>query len=196
VPTGSAAEGPTPAGGAESPPVERLGVWIGGAVALDPGGLTPAWQIDVRLRWRPVAAFSVAARLWIPTAPVVVEAREGSSEQTLLFAGADVVWHPFPSASILALDLGVLGGVIWMRSSGTAAAGYVGRVEDVVFGAVGADATATVRLLGWLSLYLSGAVLVAMPRAVVAFAGRDVAEWGRPAVMLSLGFRVRLWEGS
>ncbi len=88
-----------------------------------------------------------------------------------------------------------LGGGAWLgvlSVRGAADPPYVGRSDRVMTLVPHIDAGGTVRISDRIAVGLRFSGAIAAPEAVVRFAGRDVANWGRPFVLATLGLEVGL----
>lgn len=162
-----------------SPPGPRFRLELGPRAAFSPGaGVFP--ELLLRARLAEGARLSVGLDVQIPTLPARISAAEGSA--TLSFgaalAAADLSFAPSEEDRLrLGGGLGPL--LLWM--DGSAAPGFRGQAETLA--ALATELRlAYGRRLGplWLWVELSG--LLAFPRPVVRFAGRTIADFGRPLI--------------
>jgi hypothetical protein len=72
-------------------------------------------------------------------------------------------------------------------AGGAAEAGYAERSETIFGAGPVLRASAAARLTDWYLLRLELLAAITTPRAVLRFADREVATWGRPFLQLTLG---------
>ena len=171
------------------PPEGAFSLVLAPAVALSPGDLGAVPQIDLWGRLRAASRFVIAARLTLPTLPVVVEGRAGRATVTLATASivGDVL---FVGESRWRGHAGVGFGAAWAHMEGTAAQAFIGRGDDVfvaltyVHGGASYGLSRTVRLFADLTCGM------ATPRPVVVFGDTTVASWGQPVFTTALGLEM------
>ncbi|MFO0725107.1 MAG: hypothetical protein U1E65_15105 [Myxococcota bacterium] len=158
---------------------------LGARALLDPGGdVGAAPLILARARLELGDPWAVGLELMLPTAPARVSGAAGTASvycaSALLDATLSLSFDPQDHLRFGA-GLGLLG----LFMSGAPATGYQGR-DDVVW-ALGSElSVAYGRTLGPLRLWLELSALLALPRPVVRFGGREAADVARPALGVSL----------
>jgi hypothetical protein len=174
-------------------PERTLSLVIAPAAALSPGGIGVTPQLDVWLRVRATAHFTLALRILAPTFPAAIDAPEGRSTVTLgaTSLGGDVLFGR--TAAALRGHAGVGVGLLWTHLEGTAAQPFAGRSDDLFSALSYLHGGATYALGESVRIFADGTVGVATPRPVVRFADRAVASWGQPAVALALGVELPLF---
>jgi len=174
-----------------SPPerqAHHLMLQVGPALAVSPGGVGPSGQALVGLRWRPASALGMDAWSLLPVVSGSTRRPEGTADVSPLFFGADVAaWLLAPDADF---QLSGAGGIALVRLAieGHAQPPLASRAETAL-AALPFARVAVERPIGdRLGVELDGFVGVTAQRAVLRFAGREVADWGRPLVIGTLCF--------
>ena len=163
---------------------------IGPAFSLSPGGVTAAPHFVASLRWHAASRFDLGVTTIAPIIPAVVDGPEGRSTVTLTSSClvGDLLLLPRDATYGARAGLGV--GLLWTHLEGSSSPGFRGRGEDV-FTSLWLVHAGVSRALGTsVRLWLDATLAITAPRLVVRFAGRDVAEWGRPAVLGAAGLEL------
>jgi hypothetical protein len=167
--------GPPPA----TPP--RFGVGLGAGPLLSPGGIDPSWQILLKARFVIAPRWGLELCAMLPTLPSTLEQPEGSADISIFFVGSALTLDllPEPSHWTARAALGV-GGVA-LRMVGSANELYVGRTDNVLVALPYTHLDLLYDIATDVRLGASIWAGVALPRATITFADRQVASWGRPA---------------
>jgi hypothetical protein len=159
----------------------RFGVGLGAGPLLSPGGVDPSWQILLKARYLITPRWGAELFALLPTLPSTIEQPEGSADISIFFVGAALTLDLVPLSSPWTARAGLGVGGAALRMVGSATASYVGRTDNVI---VTIPYTRLDLLYDIASDVRFGASIwagVALPRATVTFADRQVASWGRPA---------------
>jgi hypothetical protein len=159
----------------------RFGIGLGAGPLLSPGGIDPSWQLLLKARYVMAPRWGAELFVLLPTVPSTIQQPEGSADISVFFLGAaltvDLLPKPDPWTARAALGVGSA----VLRMAGSASPLYVSGIDNVV---VALPHTRLDLLYSISSDVRLGASIwsgVALPRATVKFAGRQVASWGRPA---------------
>lgn len=178
-----------------APPGKAPLMWahLAGGVESSPGGLGPSAELlgELRLQlgsWLDVGAFGAFS----PVAAQITAA-EGiaRSRHAILGLAADVDAR----LGVATLSLGA-GGVIalfWLNGDAPAS-GYAGQSASIATAGPLVRACGALDVTPSLRLRTELATGVTMPHAVIRFAGRQVADWGQPFVLLTLGLELGFLE--
>jgi hypothetical protein len=197
VPPPSPAPSPPPP--ARPPPVSvpaqprRFWLALGPALAISPGGLGLTPHVDLGASVRRTEALAIVARFIAPTVPARVDAPEGHASILLSAAtlGADLLLASHSSSVRPRVGAGV--GVLWVHMEGDASGAFIGR-GDAVLSALGTvHGGLLVRLGDGVRLFFDATLALAAPRPVARFADRQVASWGQPALLSTVGLQVALF---
>jgi hypothetical protein len=173
---------------ASAMPTSRPGIWVhvGGGAEASPGGLGPAAEILGELRLEPRSWLSVSALGVFGPVSVQVEGPEGvaSVRHSMVGAAMDVQAR----MGVVTMSGGLGAALAIFSLSGQARSpGYGGRDDSIttlgpiVRSCISADVMRTLRLR---TQVLVG---VTFPHAVIHFAEREVADWGWPFALVTLG---------
>ena len=175
------AEAPSPAR------PRRFWIELAPAFSKSPGGLPGAFEgwLDLRVQATQHAAFGLFALA--PLSRARLQNNQGSARLStwLVGAGADL------NLRRARWELGVRAGagVLLMSMNGSAApaTGLRSAEDSVLAAAVLAGPSAHLALGAGFGLCARVFVGAALPRVAVRFAGEDVAHWGRPFALATLG---------
>ncbi|WAS91828.1 hypothetical protein [Nannocystis punicea] len=174
------------------PAAPRFFIHLAPAVAGSPGGLGPSLHALLGLRWMPHRHLGLAIQALAPTVGTVASGPEGTARihTALVLAGLHVSfvrssarWQP---------DAGVGIGPAFLRMRGSAAPAYGDATEVVASAAFAARFGLAVAVHPRVRLRLDGHIGALVPRPLVRFAGRTVADWGRPFGIGALGVEIVL----
>jgi hypothetical protein len=172
----------------------RLALELAPALALSSGGLGPALDGFVAVRWRFAAALSISGFALAPIFSERLEEPEGSARiSTFIFGGAADV-HVGGARWELRIGPG-LGGVVSLMD-GAASAPFKGVHQTVT--AAAPLGHAAVRLAlghGW-GLSVGALAGLTFPALSIVFAQRVAAHWGRPFAVFTLGIEAPLVDGN
>ena len=178
---------PPPAAIAPSPPSDpRLWIHVAVGGEASPGGLSPAADLVVALRFepRPWIALSVFGA-WSPTSAQIGAVEGGASVRRSL-AGCAFDLQARTGATTLSIGGG--GALVFMAVRGQSpAAGYAGQDASLVTAGPLLRGGAAFAISSSFRLRTELTTGVTFPRATISFADREAAAWGRPFAMLTLG---------
>jgi hypothetical protein len=164
----------------------RLWVHAAGGAEASPGGLGPAAEILGELRFEPRSWLSVSALGVIGPVSSQVEGPEGVASVRHSMAGAAMDVQARTGVMTISGGLGAAL-AIFSFSGQARSPGYGGRDDSIVTlgpilrSCVSADVMRTLRLRTQLL------VGITFPHAVIHFAEREVADWGWPFGLATLG---------
>ena len=176
---------PPPPSAPSSDPADAY-VGLGASLAASPGGVPPSGHLFVGYRHHLGSLFRVSALALLPTFAPRVEARGGAATFAVGLIGAglevgsprDQRWQPWAGAGL---------GATWARLDGSGAA-----ENAVSFAPYGRAGVGFAAARGWV-LHLSALGGMTEPYPVVRQGPREVARWGRPFVVGTLGVDVALF---
>jgi hypothetical protein len=178
-----------------APPMKAPLLWahLAGGAESSPGGLGPSVELFGELRLQLRSWFDVGAFGAFSPVAAQVTAAEGiaRSRHAILGVAADVGGR----FGVATASLGA-GGVIalfWL-SGDAPAPGYAGQNASVTTAGPLVRACGSLDVTPSLRLRSELAAGVTMPHAVIRFAGRQVADWGQPFVLLTLGLELGFLE--
>ena len=164
---------------AESAP--KFGIGLGVGPVLSPGGVLPSWQLMLKARYVMAPRWGAELVTLLPTLPSAIQQPEGSADISIFFVGAaltlDLLPPPNPWTARAALGVGGAA----LRMVGAANAPYVSRTDNVIVALPYTRLDLLYRIASDVRFGASIWAGVALPRATVTFADRQVASWGRPA---------------
>lgn len=188
VPSTSATAAP-PASSATRP-VSRIGLYVGPALVVSPGGVPvmPAFRAGVSYRIiGPLEADGLAT---IPLTEGQVSAANGRIDLRVLAFGGGLSARFSEVAPRLSLRAGAGLGVIGFIFQGRAEAPYPAASGDRWSALPYAGAGAGVRLTPVLSLRADVHAALSLPPAALRIAGQQVASFGLPILLVSLALEV------
>jgi hypothetical protein len=168
-----------------SPATRRMWLVLGGGAEASAGGLGPSAAILAELRFEPQPWLDVSAFGVLAPFPAQVEGHEGAASVRQAVAGLAVDVQSRLARANVSLGLGAA--IAELSTKGQPSPGYAANdassltAGPVLRSCASIDVTPAVRLRAEI---LGG---VTAPRAVIRFAGREVAAWGRPFGLLILG---------
>jgi hypothetical protein len=173
--------------------VDMRALWLRAAAGAtySPGGLGVLPELLLSLRVQPMARFSASAfsALDLSSAELVAPEGTASVRHTILGVTADLAG---PETRRLHGSIGAGIALALLRVDGrTSEAAYRARVEHTFGVGPVLRTSAAAQLTATLALRLELLIGVSVPHAVVRFAGREVASWGLPYGLLTLGLEAR-----
>lgn len=180
-----------PAGSTPPRPRPRLApwLWLRAAIgaAYSPGGLGYHSQLLASLRVQPRSVLSASVFAALDLRSTTLREPEGAARVHTTLTGLVVEVVPLAQRHVTTA-LGAGAALAFLRVEGAAAeAGYVARAETIVGAGPVVRASAAARLANWYLLRVELLAAITTPRAVLRFADREVATWGRPFLLLTLG---------
>ena len=167
----------------EPDPSPRFGAFFGVGAGNGTDGVSEYLRVGAEVIPSPWLSLSLSGS-WQPL-PDTITAPEGNASVRVFIAtlGADLQF--VDDRLRLGVGPAFLLGMVDME--GTARGNYSGRGERVLTTGATLHGMSSLELVGPLHLRADAEIGLAMPRVVVRFAGRDVASWGRPYVLCTLG---------
>ncbi len=165
--------------------------FLGPGLLVGPGGVPVTPQLLVGGHYRAVWRLGVDARLVIPTTAGRVSAPEGSMElRTLIMGAAATLQLTEPGSTWTALTgLGLGAAHLWFAGDAlaptTAAEGSTWAATPF------AELAASYRLHPMLALRGDALATLLRPEPILRIAGREVASFGQPALVLAVAIEVR-----
>lgn len=163
-------------------PQPRPGRWslvAGPAVVANLGAGSPSWGLDLGVGLRLWRWLSLAASGFVPFVPGELSERDGTATLLPFIVRAGALAEPWRRARLSpALGLGI--GLLIARSSGDAPASEVERVDWVAAALPYAELRLALRITSNVRIVASSTVGLALPTLPIRFAGRAIADVGRP----------------
>jgi hypothetical protein len=175
---------------AAAPVTPQLWLELAPAVVLSPGGLGPQLGGLVSARAQLSAQVSIAGLAVVPLWRAELEADEGRARVATWLLGAAIDAHARLRAWELSGGAGIASALTPM--SGSAAAPFEGVDQLETSAAPFLRGSLQLELGGSLRACLRALIGFALPEVAVSFEERDVASWGRPFALLSLGVELPL----
>jgi hypothetical protein len=168
-----------------APPRWRLSLAPG--LLLSPGGFGGSASLALGLDWMPSDHVGVFALAAIPLTGAHIARPQGSADLTILLAGGGVRFLPASATSawIPSIDLGLA--AVSLRSAGTANPGFVASSPSAVTAAPFARLGLAFAPLPRLRLRADVLAGLATPGITVQFAQHEIATWGAPLVLSTVG---------
>jgi hypothetical protein len=165
----------------------RLWVHVAGGAEASPGGLGPAGEILGEVRFEPQPWLDISAfGVFSPVPAMLNGPPEGvaSSRHAIVGSAADAQLRLGGANAAVGL-----GGVVAIFSlSGHALApGYAGQDASIVTAGPVLRTCASLEITPALRLRTELVGGITVPHAVIRFAGREVADWGNPFGLITLG---------
>lgn len=162
-----------------------------GAVAgsASPGGVPADGHLALGLTLDFSQHLAASGLLLTPSIFSEVSGSEGSAAVHMSLGLLELAWT---GGARLEPVLGAGAGVAWLITSGDAAAGFQAQSDASLVPMGVLRAGLAWQLSDTLRAALDGRVGATASRVRVRFDSREVAEWGRPLVLLSAGIEVRL----
>lgn len=163
---------------------------VGVGVVASPGGVPTAASVTAGVSWFPSPHYGIAVVAAASPFPSTVVAAEGSSAVWTGMAGLGFAANATDPRAALGLRIEAGLGVSWMHMEGHAIAPFEDGEADIVFALPYVRPSLRLRLFPAMAIRLDVLAGVAFPRPVIAFAEEEVAAWGQPVVIPSLGIEV------
>jgi hypothetical protein len=167
------------------------GLSVGPALLVSPGGVPAAVLVRLGAGWDPIPRVGIEATVFVPATAGTVSAPEGSVDLRVLWAGGGVRGLLTDPASDLSVAVGLGLQAVMLSFSGTTMPPWTADSGSRWAAAPYVSATVAYRLHPHVALRLDVLAAFVRPEAVVRIAGRDIASFGEPAVVPSLGVEVR-----
>jgi hypothetical protein len=193
APTFVSREPPLPPAVAPPPTLPTASLELGPAIALSPGGVPVTAQAALAFRWYPMPRFDLAVMVLAPTVPATVRSTEGSTTAFLSAVGLQGDFLIAERTATFNARVGAGVGLLWSHLEGSAVSPFEGRVENVWLPLPFLRAGASRALGSTVRLWLDVGVAITPSRLVIHFAGREVANFGRPMVFSTLALEVALF---
>jgi hypothetical protein len=161
------------------------------AVILSPGGVSPSFGVRIGAGWDFIPRLGLEAMAIIPATAGTVTAMEGAVDLRALAVGGGLRAVLTDPAAPFSFALGL--GVDAMMLS------FSGRAQPPLTAETGSrwgvapylSATAAYRVHAMVSLRLDVLTAIVRPEPILRVAGSEIASFGLPAVVPSLGVEVR-----
>lgn len=170
---------------ASSPSSRRLWVQLAGGAEASAGGLGASGEILAEVRLEPRPWFDISAFGVFAPVPVQVEGPEGVASVHHGLAGAAADAQTRLAGAHLSAGLGAA--VALFSLKGQPASGYAAESASIVTAGPVLRSCASIDVTTRLRLRAELLGGITAPHAVIRFAGREVADWGRPFGLLTLG---------
>jgi hypothetical protein len=192
IPVASEAESGSEAASLSAParPRSRFALDLGPGVALSPGGLGPLAVVELGVRVRLTHDLALSLLGVVPLTRQSFESDEGEADVTSYVVGSafELEWARWSFGSIRS---GAGGGASITRMSGRAASGFEGGDDTVAAFTPLALSSFQLGLSSSFDLRTALVVGATLPEVQMAFGDREVASWGRPFVVATLGLEAR-----
>jgi hypothetical protein len=171
-------------------PRSRFALDLGPGVALSPGGLGPLAVVELGVRVRLTHDFGLSLLGVVPLTRQSFAGDEGEADVTSYVVGSafELEWARWSFGSIRS---GAGGGASITRMSGRAASGFEGGDDTVAAFTPLALSSFQLGLSSSFDLRTALVVGATLPEVQMAFGDREVASWGRPFVVATLGLEAR-----
>ena len=138
-----------------------------------------------------IGRFGVDASLWLPTFSRAIDRTEGSADVSWGLASATARFYLTEASSRAGVSFGAGGGLEFVTARGRAASpDYRVEVTRGTSPALLADVAATLSVVSWARVYVSVSGAWSLDEVAIVFAPRQVATFGRPIGIGSLGAEV------
>jgi hypothetical protein len=161
--------------------------FLGPALLASPGSLSANWEASLEVRWMPGDHVAIGLLGMFPLSSGRLEASEGAATLSATLVGATIDWLPSDSRRKLRPQVGVALAGVRLGMNGIAQPPFLDRAEQIFVALPSLRAGLAVELAPRLALRIEGLAGASLPRATIRFAGREVADWGRPLLSLSGG---------
>ena len=171
-------------------PRSRFALALGPGVAVSPGGLGPLAVVELGVRIRVDHDFGVSLLGVVPLTRQSFASDEGEADVTSYVVGSafELEWARWSFGSIRS---GAGAGASITRMSGRAATGFEGGDDTVTAFAPLALTSLQLGLSSSLDLRTALVAGATLPEVQMAFGDREVASWGRPFAVATLGLEAR-----
>jgi alkylhydroperoxidase family enzyme len=159
---------------------ERIALGFGAALVLSPNDATPTVHVVPSARLVLTRSLGMHAFALLPTFPHSIEASEGAADVSITVAALGVDASLGSLGASWRARAGVSAALIQLRVVGVADPPFGATSETLWLGAPLARLDLFYHLLPAFRIGPQLMFGVALPRAVVTFAGREVASWGQP----------------
>jgi hypothetical protein len=192
IPVASEAEAGSETASLSAParPRSRFALDLGPGVALSPGGLGPLAVVELGVRVRLTHDLALSLLGIVPLTRQSFASDEGEADVTSYVVGSafELEWARWSFGSIRS---GAGGGASITRMSGRAASGFEGGDDTVTAFTPLALSSFQLGLSSSFDLRTALVVGATLPEVQMAFGDREVASWGRPFVVATLGLEAR-----
>jgi hypothetical protein len=170
----------------------RWFVGLHAGLHVSAGGLDPSPLVAAGVSFRLHDYLALDLELVAPVLAAEITAREGTATSLVSLASVGGRAYVAPPASALNFYGGPGIGLMWMHLEGIARAPYVGVADDVLAPAIFFNTGAHVAASHRVRFVVEADVVITLTHPPIRFAGREVARWGRPALVSTLGIEVGL----
>ncbi len=171
-------------------PSSRFALALGPGIAVSPGGLGPLAVVELGVRVRLTRDAAVSLLGVVPLTRQSFSSDEGEADVASYVAGGafELEWARWSFGSIRS---GAGAGVSITHMSGRAASGFEGGDDTVAALAPLALSSFQLGLSSSFDLRTAVVVGATLPEVQMAFGAREVASWGRPFAIATLGLEAR-----
>ncbi len=168
---------------------ERTGVL---SLAAGPALLVmPKWRPSaefwLQASWVSRSGLGVSAGVFSALSPARITGQEGSVDLFATSYRLGVVWDSQADGAAVSGRLGAGWSLTTLSLRGEASSPYVGSQADLVAWSPWLGATGRVRLTNHLAIFAEASGSLSLPRETIRFAGRNVGDFARPALLTALG---------
>ncbi len=172
----------------------RFGLGAGGLALFSPGGVPPALNLALMVRWLPSGPLVFRGLVAMPAALPTLSSAEGQASVSEWLLGGAVEWSLLAADSPWDATLGLGAAAAHIQTHGEAVAPFVSAGGDGWTSLPFVFASAN-RSLGVPYVRAGVQLLVGTtaPTVAIGFAGRQVAKWGGVLVGSALGLEVEAY---
>ena len=173
------------------PSLARFGFDAGALVIFSPGGVPPAFDLALAVRWLPVRRLAVRAIAAVPVVPPSVSSNAGRASIDEWLLGGTIAWGVLPPNSPWAAAFGAGAAAARFQTKGAAAYPLQSASGDAWMAVPFIDVSGS-RSLGSPHVRAGAHLLLgtALPRVALRFADVEVAQWGGVLVGAEMGIEV------
>jgi hypothetical protein len=171
---------------------DSFGVSVGGRMLINPGGFGPTAGLAFGALGFPSELSWLKAEFVLPVSHAEFEGPEGTSQGRIHLVSLALGLALEIPDSRLAGRFGVGAALGALSFEGAATPPFVSHNDSSKVAVPFLDAELNARLVAGFRVGIDAQVGMAVPRAAVRFAGREVASWGRPMLNLGAGLEFDL----
>jgi hypothetical protein len=150
----------------------------------------PGAHLLTALTWMPVYRAGLSASVLVPLTPARWSGQEGAVDLFASFYRLGAVLELAGARSPLSVRIGAGIALGRLHLTGTGNPSYLGVSDDRFVASPSVGATLRWFLVPNLDLFADLQGSAAFPKTVVRAAGREVADWGRPALAAAMGLEL------
>jgi hypothetical protein len=153
------------------------------AMPLEPGG--PGVDALFRCRWPVATRLGLGGLLAIPVLSSTVRSGPNSASVSAFLLGAELTTVVVDTRALRVLTTAGFAAAL-LRTQGVATAPYTAQSDSALVGVPLTGVELAPLISDRFRLCLGGLAGLALPKAEIAFAGKQVGTWGRPLGLLSV----------